>query len=73
MLLILAIEFYQDMLSGSHTKTMLPPNLGAPNATSAEDWFEPSLIYFTESSTQSVPANTASRMEAMSLFYELRI
>ena len=46
------LKFYQDMLSGSHTKTNASTKSGAPNATSAEDWFDIAYILHRNSQLQ---------------------
>lgn len=59
------LKFYQDMLSGSHTKTNASTKSGAPNATSAEDWFDIAYILHRNRQSQSGTSNYSSRMEAM--------
>ena len=59
------LKFYQDMLSGSHTKTNASTKSGAPNATSAEDWFDIAYILHRNRKSQSSTSNYSSRMEAM--------
>ena len=53
------------MLSGSHTKTNASTKSGAPNATSAEDWFDIAYILHRNRQSQSGTSNYSSRMEAM--------
>ena len=59
------LKFYQDMLSGSHKKTNASTKSGAPNATSAEDWFNIAYILHRNRQSQSGTSNYSSRMEAM--------
>ena len=59
------LKFYQDMLGGSHTKTNASTKSGAPNATSAEDWFDIAYILHRNRQSQSGTSNYSSRMEAM--------
>lgn len=47
------------MLSGSHTKTNASTKSGAPNATSAEDWFDIAYILHRNRQSRLVPAITA--------------
>ena len=53
------------MLGGSHTKTNASTKSGAPNATSAEDWFDIAYILHRNRQSQSGTSNYSSRMEAM--------
>lgn len=59
------LKFYQDMLDGSHTKTNASTKSGAPNATSAEDWFDIAYILHRNRQSQSDTSNYSSRMRAM--------
>lgn len=59
------LKFYQDMLAGSHTKTNASTKSAAPNATSAEDWFDIAYILHRNRQLQSGTSNYSSRMEAM--------
>lgn len=59
------LKFYQDMLAGSHTKANASTKSGAPNATSAEDWFDIAYILHRNRQSQSNTSNYSSRMEAM--------
>lgn len=59
------LKFYQDMLDGSHAKTNASTKSDAPNATSAEDWFDIAYILHRNRQSQSGTSNYSSRMEAM--------
>ena len=67
------LKFYQDMLGGSHTKTNASTKSGAPNATSAEDWFDIAYILHRNRSHSLVPAITAQEWKLCVILRSLNI
>lgn len=59
------LSFYKEMLEGKHTKSDASTKANAPNATSAEDWFNVAYILHRNRRSQSGTSNYSSRMEAM--------
>lgn len=59
------LSFYKEMLEGKHVKSDASTKANAPDATSAEDWFNIAYMLHRNRQSQSGTSNYGSRMEAM--------